>query len=81
MNKILSATALLLTLGSSLVLLPAAHADQDMKMDKQASMEKDMNMDKSMAGDMKKETMSMEMINDNKMGDKMMKDEKHDKKM
>jgi hypothetical protein len=75
MNKTLSAAALILSLGSTLAILPAAHAD-DMKMDKEASMEKDMKMDKKMADDMK-----MDMSHDKKMdkGDNMMKDEKKDK--
>ncbi|MGH8383797.1 hypothetical protein [Pseudomonas sp.] len=74
MNKTISAAALILTLGSSLALLPVVHAAQDMKMDKETSMK--------MADDMKMEK-KMEMSKDKKMekDDKMMKDEKHDDKM
>ncbi|PSS57157.1 hypothetical protein [Pseudomonas sp. BBP2017] len=76
MNKSISAAALILSLGSNLAILPVVHAAQDMKMDKETSMEKDMKMDKSMSGDkmdMSKDKMSKD--------DKMMKGEKHDDKM
>ena len=81
MNKTIGAAALILSLGSSLAFLPAVHAAQDMKMDKEASMEKDMKMDKHMADD--KMDMSKDKMDKNMMGkdDKMMKGEKHDNKM
>lgn len=81
MNKTISAAALILSLGSSLALLPVVHAAQDMKMDNEASMGKDMKMEKSMSDD--KMDMSKDKMDKNMMGkdDKKMKSEKHDSKM